>query len=88
MHLKEFSKIIVAIVLIVWILSLIFSFIMIWKIGDLSPLGYIIPSIEATTAVCLGFYFNKAKNENVLKNMKKYSLDKIPDFDINKFNSN
>ena len=54
----------------------------------LSPLGYIIPSIEATTAVCLGFYFNKAKNENVLKNMKKYSLDKIPDFDINKFNSN
>lgn len=59
-----FSKIIFAGVSIMTISVVIFSFVMMYITGDLSPLAYLIPSVFAELATATGFYYRKAEKEN------------------------
>jgi len=63
----EFSKIIFICVSIGTISVAVFSCVMIWRTGDLSPLAYLIPSVFAELATATGFYYRKAQKENELK---------------------
>jgi hypothetical protein len=71
----EFSKKIFIGVTIGVILVVIFSCVMIWRTGDLSPLMYLIPSVFVELATATGFYYNKARDENTLKISKSISHD-------------
>lgn len=63
----EFSKKILIVVSIATVLIVIASFVMMWRTMDLSPLSYIITGIFAELASATGFYYWKAKNENMVK---------------------
>lgn len=63
----EFSKKILIVVSIATLLIVVASFILMWETRDLSPLSYIITGIFAELASATGFYYWKAKNENMLK---------------------
>ena len=63
----EFSKKIFIGVSIITLSVIIFSFIMMWETNDLSPLSYLIPSVCVELATATAFYYDKAKNENVIK---------------------
>ena len=63
----EFSKKILIVVSIATVLIVIASFILMWRTMDLSPLSYIITGIFAELASATGFYYWKAKNENMIK---------------------
>lgn len=58
------------ILLILWISTTIvvfFSFVLMFKFGDLSPLNVILGGLFAEIATATGFYYWKAKNENMAK---------------------
>lgn len=63
----EFSKIILAVVALATIAVCVVSFILMWKLQDLSPLSYIITGIFAELASATGFYYWKARAENIIK---------------------
>lgn len=63
----EFSKKILIVVSIATALIVIASFVLMWRMMDLSPLSYIITGIFAELASATGFYYWKAKNENMIK---------------------
>jgi len=71
----EFSKKILVVAAIVNIAVIVFTFIMIWRTCDLSPLAYLIPAVAAETATGTGFYYAKAKVENRIKLMKAHDLE-------------
>jgi hypothetical protein len=63
----EFSK---KILYVVWISTTIvvaLAFVLMWRTGDLSPLSYIVSGLFAEVAASTGFYYWKAKNENMKK---------------------
>ena len=64
---REFSKLILIAVGAVTILVTAFTFIMVWRTSDLSPLGYLIPAVFGEFGVGTGFYYSKAKAENRIK---------------------
>ena len=64
---REFSKVILTSVSIATALVVIASFVLMFIYGDLSPLTYIIGGCFAELANATGFYYWKAKNENMLK---------------------
>lgn len=66
-HKKEFSKTILRSVAIATALIVAFSFVLMWRTGDTSPLAYIIPGIFTELSAATGFYFWKAKTENEIK---------------------
>ena len=68
---KEFSKKILIVAGIINTVVIVFTMIMIWRTLDLSPLGYLIPSVAAEVATGTGFYYSKAKVENRIKLMKQ-----------------
>lgn len=63
----EFSKIILVVVALATIAVLVVSFVLMWKTMDLSPLSYIITGIFAELASATGFYYWKARAENIVK---------------------
>ena len=63
----EFSKIILAVVALATIAVCVVSFILMWKLQDLSPLSDIITGIFAELASATGFYYWKARAENIIK---------------------
>lgn len=63
------------IMLTVTLLTLFYSFALMWKVGDASALAYIFPSICTALTACLSFYFWKAKAENV----EKFKRERIED---------
>lgn len=69
---KEFSKLILICVKAVTVLVTAFTFIMVWRTNDLSPLAYLIPAVFAELGVGTGFYYSKAKAENRIKLRKMY----------------
>ena len=69
---KEFSKIMASISVAMWLLVNIFGLAMMAITLDLSPLAYILPSIDAVVAVVLGFYYWKARAENQIKLKQTY----------------
>lgn len=71
----EFSKKILVVAALVNIAVIVFTFIMIWRTCDLSPLAYLIPAVAAETATGTGFYYAKAKVENRIKLMKAHDLE-------------
>lgn len=66
-HRKEFSKTILRTVALATVMIVAFSFALMWKTGDTSPLAYIVPGIFAELSAATGFYFWKAKAENEIK---------------------
>ena len=88
---KEFSKKIFNIVIILFIIVLFYSMALMWKTNMTDGLMYLIPSVGTLTSVTIGFYFWKAKMENMIKLSKENekSLDEVkeietsmPDFDV------
>ena len=71
----EFSKKILVVAAFVNVVEIVFTFIMIWRTCDLSPLAYLIPAVAAETATGTGFYYAKAKVENRIKLMKHYKVE-------------
>ena len=71
----EFSKKILVAAAFVNVAVIVFTFIMIWRTCDLSPLAYLIPAVAAETATGTGFYYAKAKVENRIKLMKHYKVE-------------
>ena len=64
---KEFSKTILRAVAGATVVIVVFSFALMWRTGDTSPLAYIIPGIFTELSAATGFYFWKAKAENEIK---------------------
>lgn len=71
----EFSKIIIFIAGIVELAIILFSCFMVWRTGDTSILGYLIPSVSIVSSTGVAFYFNKAKLENKIKLMNSLGID-------------
>lgn len=63
----EFSKIIFIGISAATTAVAVFSCVMIYRTGDLSPLTYLIPSVFAELATATGFYYRKAQKENEIK---------------------
>lgn len=63
----EFSKKIFVGVSIATIIVVIFSMYLMWKTSDATALAYLIPSVFAELATATGFYYNKAREENIRK---------------------
>ena len=66
----EFSKIIVVLTIIMWLTVNIFGMVMMAITRNLSPMVYIIASVDAVT-----FYSRKACAENVIKLKSLYGID-------------
>ena len=76
MRRKEFSKTILRTVALATFVILAFSFALMWRTGDTTPLAYIIPGIFAELSAATGFYFWKAKAENEIKlDMRRKKLE-------------
>lgn len=71
----EHSKIITTGVLILSAIVVVFTIFMIWRTEDLSPLAYLIPSIEIAFGLTAKHYYAKAALENQIKLRKKYGKD-------------
>lgn len=71
----EFSKVIIVSVGATNLFIMVFSFIMMWRTLDLSPLMYLIPAAAAEMATGTAFYYNKAKLENKIKLMAAYKVE-------------
>ncbi|MBR5421008.1 MAG: phage tail tape measure protein [Lachnospiraceae bacterium] len=63
----EFSKVILAVVALATIAIVVASFVLMFKTMDLTPLAYIVPGIFAELASATGFYYWKARAENMIK---------------------
>ena len=72
---KSYSKLIFTIVTIMVILVVVFACIMVWKTKDMSVFQVLIPCIFAEFATATGFYYNKAKAENVIKIQNNPTFD-------------
>lgn len=81
---KEFSKKIFNIVITLFIIVLFYSMALMWKTNMTDGLIYLIPSVSGLTATCIGFYFWKAKMENMIKLSKENekSLDEIKEIEM------
>lgn len=72
---KEFSKKIFNRIFTLFIIIIIYSMALMWKTNSVEGLVYLIPAVSGLTATCVGFYFWKAKMENMIKLSKE---NKIP----------
>ena len=66
----EFSKKILIFAAILNVITVVFTFVMVWRTMDTSPLNVLIPAAAAETATGTGFYYSKARVENRIKLMK------------------
>ena len=66
----EFSKKILIFAAILNVITVVFTFVMVWRTMDTSPLTVLIPAVAAETATGTGFYYSKARMENRIKLMK------------------
>ena len=71
----EFSKLIVVLAIIMWIAVNIFGMVMMAITGDLSPMVYVLASVDAVMAVICATYSYKATAENVIKLKRLYGVD-------------
>jgi len=63
----EFSKKILACVALGTVVVVLGAFVLMWRFADLSPMSFIITGVFGELASATGFYYWKAKNENMLK---------------------
>lgn len=82
---KEFSKKIFNIVITLFIIVLFYSMALMWKTGTTDGLMYLIPAVGTLTSVTVGFYYWKAKMENMVKLSKEsnLTLDEIKEIENN-----
>lgn len=82
---KEFSKKIFNIVITLFIIVLLYSMALMWKTNMTDGLMYLIPSVTGLTTTCVGFYYWKAKMENVIKLSKEnnMSVDEVKEVETN-----
>ena len=80
----EFSKLIFCFVTFFIILLTLFSLYMMYKTNDLSPLAYLIPGWFGEMGITTGFYYNKAKAENLIISALKIILMLITIFIVPK----
>ena len=71
---REFSKQIMIWAGIINLAVILFACVMMWRTCDTSPLAYLIPSVAAEVATGTGFYYAKARTENVIKLKKIYDI--------------
>ena len=69
---REFSKFIAVIGMSMWVLVTIYAMVMMIIVRDLSPLAYVIGSVDAVVGVICTFYFAKASRENQIKLRQLY----------------
>ena len=93
---KEFSKKIFNIVITLFIIVLFYSMALMWKVGTTDGLMYLIPAVGTLASVATGFYYWKAKMENMIKLSKenKMTLDEVKtteasmsDYNVNDMNN-
>lgn len=76
----EFSKIVFIILCAVTMGVTLYSMLIMWKTDNVGPLTYLIPSVYTAFATGTGFYFDKAKKENLIKLRSIYGdemMDKV-----------
>ena len=78
----EFSKKILIAVSIATLLVVVTSLVLMWITRDLSALSYIITGIFAELASATGFYYWKAKAENMIKLRKEEGVEITGDLQI------
>lgn len=73
-HLKKisFSKVLMAILLLINAIVIGFTIFMVYRLSDTSPLLYLIPSVAAELSAATAFYYWKAKAENKAKYAQRY----------------
>ena len=82
---KEFSKKIFNIVITLFIIVIFYAMALMWKTGTTDGLMYLIPSVGTLTSVTIGFYYWKAKMENMIKLSKEnnITLDEVKEIENN-----
>ena len=76
---KEFSKRIFNIVITLFIIVIFYAMALMWKTNATDGLMYLIPAVGTLASVTIGFYYWKAKMENMVKLSKEndMSIDEI-----------
>lgn len=63
----ETSKLLLIVSISLVVVTMIFTFIAVLITRDVSPLAYLIPGVFGLCSTSFGFYYWKAKNENLQK---------------------
>ena len=71
---KEFSKKIFNIVITLFIIVIFYAMALMWKVGTTDGLMYLIPAVGTLASVTVGFYYWKAKMENMVKLSKENDI--------------
>ena len=71
---KEFSKKIFNIVITLFIIVIFYAMALMWKTNTTDGLMYLIPDVGALASVTIGFYYWKAKMENIVKLSKENNI--------------
>ena len=82
---KEFSKKIFNIVITIFIIVIFYARALMWKTGTTDGLMYLILSVGTLASVTIGFYYWKAKMENMIKLSKEnnITLDEVKEIESN-----
>ena len=82
---KEFSKKIFNIVITIFIIVIFYAMALMWKTGTTDGLIYLIHSVGTLASVTIGFYYWKAKMENMIKLSKEnnITLDEVKEIESN-----
>lgn len=82
---KEFSKRIFNIVITLFIIVIFYAMALMWKTNTTDGLMYLIPAVGTLASVTIGFYYWKAKMENMIKLSKEnnITLDKVKEIESN-----
>ena len=71
---KEFSKKIINIVITLFIIVIFYAMALMWKTETTDGLMYLIPAVGTLASVTVGFYYWKAKMENMVKLSKENDI--------------
>lgn len=84
----EFSKLIAVIAIVMWLFVNFFGMAMMLITMDLTPMMYIVGSVDAVVAVVYATYAHKAKAENLIKLKKIYGddADQVINAEMNSMN--
>ena len=82
---KEFSKKIFNIVITLFVIVIFYAMALMWKTNTTDGLMYLIPAVGTLASVTIGFYYWKAKMENMIKLSKENSitLDEVKEIESN-----
>ena len=72
---RESSRVIVMFLAVLAIAVTVSTLVYVFKTDDSTPLIYLVPSVFTALSAGLGFYFWKARAENIYKYGEKFILD-------------